>query len=334
MFFSRIGRRAFGVLLAAGLWLPVFAAAEASQPDGRDFSAAPYVFVSLQQVNDEQGVRLIDGQPDGLSEAGEDGGRRALPNTVGSSRYLYFDVHDSYIHGGFNQVVMTIIYDDVGLTPIDLEYDAYDVVRPGNTAPEWVMKRVNVAVRTNTGAVRTARVVLDDARFANRQPGGADFRLVAQDEMLIRYVSLMRTYGPPENLPVRVVVDSEEVTFDVPPYIDPVTGRTLVPVRRLLNALGVADDDILFSDVSRTVTARKGDTMIVLQIDSDRAGVYEQGVFREVTLDQPAVVKDGRTLIPLRFVSENLGLKVKWDPQMRLITIASPSEQELSGIDL
>src|SRR5690554_89717 len=135
MFFPHIGRRVLGLLLAAGLCLPALAAAEAAGPDGRDFSSAPYVYVSLQETNDEQGIRLIDGLADGLSAAGKDGGRRALPNGLGSSRYLYFDVHDSYIHGGFNQVVMTITYDDVGLTPIDLEYDAYDVVRPGNMAP-------------------------------------------------------------------------------------------------------------------------------------------------------------------------------------------------------
>lgn len=324
MFFRRMSRLALslGLMVALGFSTVVRAEtpapAQSEPPVQQDFHDAQYVYISLGASNEEQGIRLIDGQPDGLSGVVESGGRRALANTAGADRFLYFDVHDTYIKDSFSQVIMTVTYDDVGLTPIDLEYDAYDVVNPSNRSDAWTRKRVNVVARTNSGAVKTARVVLDDARFGGNQPGGADFRLVTTDDLVVRNISLMRSYMP-NNLPIRVVVDGKEVIFDVPPFINPETSLTLVPMRKLFNALGVSDNNITWEDATRTVTAQKGETTIVLRIDSDQALVGSA----MVKLSQPAIIKENRTLIPLRFVSENLGLKVTWDPATHLITIAS-----------
>lgn len=335
MFFRRMGRLALSLTLAATMGLGAVAGAETAAPAQnpapapQDFSGAQYLSIALGATNDEQGLRLIDGQPDGLTEAPQTGGRRSLLNAVGSDRYIYFDVHDTYIKGGFNQVIMTVTYEDVGLTPIELEYDGYDVVNPSNKADAWVKKRVSVAVRTNTGGVKTARLVLEDARFDNSQPGGADFRLVTADELTIRNISLMRSFGP-NNLPVRVVVNGKEVLFDVPPFISP-AGSTLVPMRKLFNALGVPDSDILWDNAARKVTAKKGETTIELAIDSDIAMVARPElrdgqtvvVSQQVKLSQPAIVKENRTLIPLRFVSENMGLTVLWNPDTHLISITA-----------
>lgn len=324
MFHRRIGRLTLTLTLLAALFLPAVAGAETTAPTPidppvtQDFREAQFVYLSLGATNEEEGLRLIEGQPDGISQTVESGGRRMVANTLGPDRYLYVDVHDTYMRGGFNQVIMTVTYDDVGLTPIDLEYDAYDVINPSNKADAWVKKRVGVAVRTNSGAIKTARVVLDDARFDGNQPGGADFRLVASDDLVVRNISLMRSYAPTD-LPIRVLVDGKEVLFDVPPFINPETSLTLVPMRKLFNALGVSDHDIAWDDGTRTVTAKKGETTIILRIDSDQAVVGTQ----VVTLAQPAIIKENRTLIPLRFVSENLGLRVTWDGVTHLITITS-----------
>lgn len=334
MFFQRAGRRALGWALLTTLALSPAAWAESTTPapasaaeqlgaPGIDLSTAPYLDISLGAINEGTGLRLIEGMVDGATEAGIQGGRRAVANAAGPNRYFYFDVHDTYIHGGFNRVTMTITYDDLGTGPIDLEYDAYDVVNPTNLDDAWVKRRVSVAVRTNSGGVKTAFVVLEDARFGNNQPGGADFRLVATDDLVLRNLSLMRTWEPTANLPLRVVLDGQEVLFEVPPFIQPETSTTMVPMRRLFNALGVANDQILWDGEARTVTAKKGKTTIVLRIDSDIALV--DGM--PVRLQQPAIIQDGSTLVPLRFVSESFGLSVQADMQMRLITITSTLPQ-------
>lgn len=331
MLFRRIGRLALSLTLLVALGLPTVARAETTTPAEpqpaavQDFSSPPngFVYISLGATNDEQGIRLIEGQLDGLTEAAPKGGRLAVANAVGPDRYMYFDVHDTYINGGFNQVIMTVLYLDVGLTPIDLEYDAYDVINPNNMADEWIKKRVSLAVRTNSGGLKTVRVVLDDARFAGNQPGGADFRLITTDDLTVHNISVMGAFGP-RNLPVRVMVNGQEVLFeDVAPFINPETNSTVVPMRRLFNALGVPNHAIGWDDATRTVTAQKGETTIVLTIDSKWARVGDQ----MVQLTQPAIIKDGRTLIPLRFVSENLGLSVNWNQDTHLITITAQSPQ-------
>ena len=40
-----------------------------------------------------------------------------------------------------------------------------------------------------------------------------------------------------------------------------------------------------------------------------------------LTLDSPPIIKNGRTMISLRFVAENLGAQVGWDNSKKMVTI-------------
>lgn len=111
---------------------------------------------------------------------------------------------------------------------------------------------------------------------------------------------------------VRVLVNGRQVQFDVAPVIE--SGRTLVPMRAILEAIGAT---VKWDGATRTVTATRGGTTAILTIGSRTARINGQ----RVTLDVPAKVVDGRTLVPLRFLSERLGEKVDWDGQTRTITI-------------
>lgn len=46
-----------------------------------------------------------------------------------------------------------------------------------------------------------------------------------------------------------------------------------------------------------------------------------------VSTDVPPVIENGRTLVPLRVVSENLGLAVDWNGDLKQITISKDDEQ-------
>ncbi len=315
-------RHVLGALLAIAVAFPV-GAVRAEGPAQKDYRDEFFVQVTLGEPNVEDGIRLVDGLPDGLTEPMTgDPGRKSLTNTVGTERYFYFDVHDTYVRGGINSVMITVAYRDRGLTPFYLEYDAYDPDRPDSKADGVTKKRVTVTNRANSEVWNTAYITLDDARFGNNQPGGGDFRLVSSDELIISNVSVrLLTHEEPKP-PIRVVIDGKPITFDVVPYIDPRTGRTLVPMRAIFNALGVSDGDISWDGAARTVTARRGQTTIVLTIDSDVAHVN----FVPVRLDQPAVIRADRTLVPIRFVSEQFGLKVEWNEASRQITLTSPAQ--------
>ncbi|NSL52853.1 copper amine oxidase N-terminal domain-containing protein [Calidifontibacillus erzurumensis] len=103
-----------------------------------------------------------------------------------------------------------------------------------------------------------------------------------------------------------------EVSFDTPPLVE--GGRTFVPLRTILDLTGAEVD---WNNAKQTVTAKKGNITIVLTIGSKTALVNNN----KVTLDAPAKIKDGRTLVPLRFVSERLGYKVDYDTKARKVTI-------------
>ena len=120
--------------------------------------------------------------------------------------------------------------------------------------------------------------------------------------------------GPAWAADITVTVNGTLLAFDVPPVI--VDGRVLVPLRVTFEAL---DASVGWDAATSTITAVRGDTTIRLEIGSQTA--YVSG--EPVTLDVPAQIRDGRTLVPLRFVAEALGAAVAWDGAALSITITA-----------
>ena len=69
--------------------------------------------------------------------------------------------------------------------------------------------------------------------------------------------------------------------------------------------------------VARKATVTLGAHAVEVWIGSRQARV--DGVY--VALDVAAIIVNSRTLLPLRFVAENLGWSVTWDPVGRTVTI-------------
>lgn len=113
---------------------------------------------------------------------------------------------------------------------------------------------------------------------------------------------------------VRVFVDGTLVAFDQPPVIQ--GSRVLVPLRGVFEQMGAT---VEWRAVTRTVLAASGSTLVELQIGSRIARVNGQ----PVTLDVPAMIIGGRTLVPLRFISESLGASVEWNAATRTVIITS-----------
>jgi len=112
--------------------------------------------------------------------------------------------------------------------------------------------------------------------------------------------------------PITVVLDGEPLTLDAPPI--QVAGRVLVPLRGIFERLGAS---VSFDPLAQTVTARRGTVVIVLRLGSREARVGD----RIVTLDVPALALQGRTMVPLRFLSEALGARVDWEEGTRTVRI-------------
>lgn len=113
---------------------------------------------------------------------------------------------------------------------------------------------------------------------------------------------------------VNLFIDGTNKTADAAPVI--VNNRTLVPLRMIFETLGATVEWVA---ETKTVNAKKGSTSISLQIGSSIA--KKDG--KSITLDAAPQLIDGKTMVPLRFVSEALGAEVKWDGDTRSIYITS-----------
>lgn len=107
-------------------------------------------------------------------------------------------------------------------------------------------------------------------------------------------------------------VDGRRATLDSPPIIR--EGRTLLPIRAVIEAL---EGSVGWDAVARKATVTLGTHTIEIWIGSRQARV--DGL--NVSLDVAAMIVNSRTLLPLRFVAENLGCTVTWDPVGRTVTI-------------
>lgn len=131
---------------------------------------------------------------------------------------------------------------------------------------------------------------------------------------------LMMGYVPSlaNELPlVRVLVDGEELISDVPPQI--VEGRTLLPLRAIFEAL---EAPVEWEQEARTVVSETPLGIMRLPIGSKVVTITtKEGAVLEFELDVPAQIIDGRTLMPVRFISEMLNALVGWNGSTRTVTI-------------
>ncbi|MFC0215522.1 copper amine oxidase N-terminal domain-containing protein [Paenibacillus chartarius] len=118
-----------------------------------------------------------------------------------------------------------------------------------------------------------------------------------------------------------VCVNNQFLVTDVQVQVE--NGFSLIPMRALLEALQA---DVAWDGDTRTVTAKLHDQTIRLQVDNANATVNG----RTVPLDVPARMKDGRVLVPTRFVSEQLGSAVVWQPGDKAIMVYKPVPSEVT----
>jgi len=129
-------------------------------------------------------------------------------------------------------------------------------------------------------------------------PSGGSERRVANSILIISQIP--------------VYIDGQRQYFEVPPVNQ--NGRVLVPMRALFESLGA---EVNWDHETRMITAHKGAVTVEMSPDTNLATVNGQ----EVQLDVKPIIVEGRTLVPLRFVSTALGADVGWDGAKETVTI-------------
>ncbi|WP_338553534.1 CotH kinase family protein [Paenibacillus sp. KS-LC4] len=116
---------------------------------------------------------------------------------------------------------------------------------------------------------------------------------------------------------ISVLLNGSKVSFDNQEPVNQ-SGRVLVPLRGIFEAFGA---EVKWDAATKKITAVKDDRTVTLTIGSTTA--YVNGT--AVTLDVPASVVNGRTLVPVRFISEGLDMDAAWDAATATVRIASKS---------
>lgn len=111
---------------------------------------------------------------------------------------------------------------------------------------------------------------------------------------------------------ITLVINGKTVDSDVNPMI--INGRTMVPVRILFDTFGA---DVLWNENLRQVIISTAASVIVFTIGSKTA--YIDGVGR--TVDVPPTIVEGRTLVPIRFISDVLRYDVVWNGSTRTVYV-------------
>lgn len=122
-----------------------------------------------------------------------------------------------------------------------------------------------------------------------------------------------------ENGGVKVYLDENEVVFpDAKPFID-TRERTLVPIRFVSEALGAKVD---WNNDTKTVYIEKDNDKIHYTINEFRAYLND----KVVSFDSFGILKENRTFVPLRFISEMLMCDVNWNESDKTVSIKSPEK--------
>ncbi|CAK7045018.1 stalk domain-containing protein [Tissierella sp.] len=125
-------------------------------------------------------------------------------------------------------------------------------------------------------------------------------------------------------IPVENISTNKDIKFDTPPVIK--EGRTLIPVRALTQGFGA---EVEWKSEEKKVTITKGDKEIVLYLDNKTATVNGE----KVELEVPSTAYNNRTYVPLRFIIENLGLKIDYDEDTGLIEIDDEDDKDIDNKD-
>lgn len=114
-----------------------------------------------------------------------------------------------------------------------------------------------------------------------------------------------------------MLVDGGSVALEAAPLI--LNSRTLLPIRAIIEGLG---GTVAWDPIAHKVAVTLGTKTVVLWIGKSLATV--NGVSTPIDATDASVVPEiinSRTMLPLRFVSENLGCTVVWAAATQTITI-------------
>jgi N-acetylmuramoyl-L-alanine amidase len=102
-----------------------------------------------------------------------------------------------------------------------------------------------------------------------------------------------------------------ENKLDTDPFI--LNGRVMVPVRFVSESLGY---QVEWKAETKEVVMMKNEKIMILQLESK---VVRNNFMGDLMMDVAPVIKNDRTMVPLRFIAESMGVSVLWNENTRSV---------------
>jgi hypothetical protein len=106
--------------------------------------------------------------------------------------------------------------------------------------------------------------------------------------------------------------NTREFEIDAPPIL--VNGRVLVPLRAIAEIFGA---DILWKPETKKVSISLRSISILLTVGNQEAVLNG----KQINLDSPPVINNGRVMVPLRIISEAFQSEIEWNQEEKNVII-------------
>lgn len=143
--------------------------------------------------------------------------------------------------------------------------------------------------------------------------------------MSILLLNILENTAFAKTNPIALFINSKAIQLDQQPIIK--KNRLLVPLRGVFEAMG---STVSFDPKLNTISIIKDSYQITLKPNSSIAYINN----KKITLDQSAIIANKRTMVPLRFISESIGAKVKWTASTKSVDINFQAQPDFMVIDI
>lgn len=133
------------------------------------------------------------------------------------------------------------------------------------------------------------------------------------EDYIEHILSSTHNYLEYETSEAQIFYNGEKIEFDVLPIVE--NDRTLIPLRGLFEKMGA---EVNWDGSTCTASVLKNNANHSFKINFYNADVNGDIKY----MDVPARLVNDRTMIPLRFLSEELGYTVEWDQDTKTIIIS------------
>ncbi|MEK4119351.1 MULTISPECIES: N-acetylmuramoyl-L-alanine amidase family protein [unclassified Paenibacillus] len=114
----------------------------------------------------------------------------------------------------------------------------------------------------------------------------------------------------------KIYLDGQQINVSSGAKVENINGTVMVPIRIVSENLGFQVD---WSKATKTVTVQDGSQKVTMTIGSQYADINGQ----RVQMTKAPVLRGGTTIVPIRFVSEQMGMQVRWDNGTKSVHLTS-----------